>query len=280
MRVGEVLLFLVFNAGLIFGLYLWQTRLFAKKLKRLRQEIQELEDLVVAIIEEFGEAVAPGPEPNVTAVSTESAVKSHPNLIANSQPAIPDFYPENSELPVEQVSKAKVKPKPKPKPKAKPKVIPESPSKEEVATLAGPQPQAVRKTTQPASLKPHDEPATLNLVMKSEEKRELIAPQKSKPKPKPKATAKPKSTPRRSVQSVPTGLKAPANQNAGEMALNPVSKLSSQSENNYITRQQQVINLAQQGLEVAEIARQLKMGQGEIQLILGLKKNMKERTEK
>jgi DNA-binding NarL/FixJ family response regulator len=114
--------------------------------------------------------------------------------------------------------------------------------------------------------------------MKSEEKRELIAPQKSKPKPK--ATAKPKSTPRRSVQSVPTGLKAPANQNAGEMALNPVSKLSSQSENNYITRQQQVINLAQQGLEVAEIARQLKMGQGEIQLILGLKKNMKERTEK
>jgi hypothetical protein len=276
MRVGEVLLFLLFNAGLIFGLYFWQTRLWAEKLKRVRQEIQELEDLVVAIVEEFGEAVAAAPNTNVDAQSNEN---SHQKLIANNQRPIPDFHPENPELAVNPKSELLSEQVPKPKPKPKSKVISKPQPEVELETLAGSQAKEVREKIQPQPLKSkiisdklRDEPMTLNLASEAEVKQELIPP--PKPKRKAKAKANPKPATKSFTQPVSPVQNTPANQNFAEMVSHSASKPSFPlSGNTSVTkRRQQVLNLAQQGLEVTEIARQLKMGQGEIQLILGLNK--------
>jgi hypothetical protein len=202
MRAGEVVFFLVFNAGVIAGLYFLQTRLVTKKLGRLKQEIQELEDLVVAIVEEFGEAVAVNPGPDA----------AKPELEANLKPELNQVQQSEAELRTTPIKQ--------------PKVI----------------------SAQHPEVKP-----------------ELINPQK------PKAKAKPKSATKQVVTEIPDEHPI-LSQNIAESAPNSASKFSFPLSGVSDSKQQKVLNLAHQGMKVAEIAKQLKIGQGEIQLILGLYK--------
>jgi hypothetical protein len=216
MRAGEVMMFLVFNAGIIFGLHHWQTRLMTKKLERVKHEIQQLEDLVVAIIEEFGEFVAV--DPNTTKPELEAQLK--PSL--NQTPSLE----VKSEVTSAQQPRVKAKAISEPAPEV---IIP-------VVTSA----------------------------QESEINQELIPPPKSKPKAK-----------RKSVKPTPTALTSdsPISSQTNAMAVNPTAKLSLPLGGRVPdSKHQKVLNLAHQGMEVAEIAKQLKMGQGEIQLILGLYK--------
>jgi hypothetical protein len=80
MSIGSFIGILIFNGTVIFGLYLWQMRLMGRKLKTIRQELQKLEDLVVAIIEEFSEVVTENvasPLLTPTQSSTESSFVNH-----------------------------------------------------------------------------------------------------------------------------------------------------------------------------------------------------------
>lgn len=58
MHAVEVSLILILNLTFIFILYRYQKRLVEKSMRHLKEEIQELEDLVAAIIEEFQEIAA------------------------------------------------------------------------------------------------------------------------------------------------------------------------------------------------------------------------------
>jgi hypothetical protein len=58
----EICLILMINAGLVFFMQRFQNRTLDRKIKILKNEVQELEDLVAAIIEEF-EDVAGSLEP-------------------------------------------------------------------------------------------------------------------------------------------------------------------------------------------------------------------------
>lgn len=55
MHVGEIIFIVGLNFGLIFALHLLQKRSIEQRVRRLKNEVQELEDLVEAIIEEFEE---------------------------------------------------------------------------------------------------------------------------------------------------------------------------------------------------------------------------------
>jgi hypothetical protein len=217
MHAGEVVFFLIFNLGVIFGLHFLQTRLMAQKLKYLKKETQELEDLVVAIIEELGEAVTVNPD--ATKPKLKSAVK--PEVTTVQQPEKPEVafvqQPEKSEMTFAQQPELKL------------------------GVTSAPNPEV---------------------------KQELIPPQKpkTKAKPKVKSAANQGSTeiPRDKMITSPVMAKLTPN-SAAKLSL-PINKVVSDS------KRQKVLDLAQQGLEIAAIAKQLKMGQGEIQLILGLYK--------
>jgi hypothetical protein len=77
MSVGAFIGIFIFNGAVIFGLYLWQMRLMGRKLKTIREELQKLEDLVVAIIEELSEAVTENAASPLLAVPTESSFVDH-----------------------------------------------------------------------------------------------------------------------------------------------------------------------------------------------------------
>jgi hypothetical protein len=70
--VGEIFFIIALNCIIIFILYTYQQKSLEKRIKHLKKEIQDLEDLVEAIIEEFEEV----------AELTESRVKEAQNGIA------------------------------------------------------------------------------------------------------------------------------------------------------------------------------------------------------
>jgi outer membrane biosynthesis protein TonB len=237
MRAGEVMMFLVFNAGVIFGLHHWQMRLMTKKLERAKHEIQELEDLVVAIIEELSEFVAV--EPNTTKPELEAQSKPHLHQASPSE-VKPEVTPA-------QQSMVKLTLTSEPAPEVRPE------------TTSAQQPRVKAKAIP-------EPPPEVTSAQELEIKSELIPP----PKPKPKAKAKGKS-----IKPTPTALTSdsPVSSPTNAVAVNPVAKLSLPLDGRVSdSKHQKVLNLAHQGMEVAEIAKQLKMGQGEIQLILGLYK--------
>lgn len=55
MQVGEVIFVIALNCIIIFFLYTIQQKSLEKRIKHLKKEVQDLEDLVAAIIEEFEE---------------------------------------------------------------------------------------------------------------------------------------------------------------------------------------------------------------------------------
>lgn len=58
MYAGEVFLIIFFNSLIFAGFYFAYTRIMERRLRHLKSEVQELEDLVAAIIEEFEEVAA------------------------------------------------------------------------------------------------------------------------------------------------------------------------------------------------------------------------------
>jgi hypothetical protein len=211
MRNGDVLLCLIFNAAVIFGLYFWQTRLLGRKLKRVKREIQELEDQVVAIIEEFSESVTETPA--ALQLKSEPPVKPQKKVVSNS-----------AGKPHESTSLAKARPE-------------------------------TNKSSSQAS----------------EVKQELIPPTRPKAKPKPKAKSKVKETFTTNSAGI-SGANPSARQVNPESGLQSPAEFSPPLAGTLESKRQMVLKLARQGMEIAEIARQLQMGQGEIQLILGLNK--------
>ncbi|HEY8464772.1 MAG TPA: helix-turn-helix domain-containing protein [Bacillota bacterium] len=91
----KYLFFLLFNLAIISGLYYLQVHKFDHHLRRIKQEMQEMEDLVVAIIEEFEATVVTPqrePEPDQFEVtgkpsSTNSqSLTADDNVFSNRQP--------------------------------------------------------------------------------------------------------------------------------------------------------------------------------------------------
>jgi DNA-binding NarL/FixJ family response regulator len=60
MSFGVYLFFISFNIALVWGISHFQNRVMRNRIRRMKQEIQELEDLVVAIVAEIEEAVGAG----------------------------------------------------------------------------------------------------------------------------------------------------------------------------------------------------------------------------
>jgi DNA-binding NarL/FixJ family response regulator len=77
MPFGAYLFFIIFNITLVLGINHFQNRAVKARIRRMKQEIQELEDLVVAIVAEIEDAVGEGtaaPDaalPEITAQSKE-----------------------------------------------------------------------------------------------------------------------------------------------------------------------------------------------------------------
>jgi hypothetical protein len=82
----EILLILAVNFSVILILYYFQKRLVEKSLRHLKDEVQELEDLVAAIIEEF-EDIAGSGENGTQTVKTASG-NQEPGLV---YPTVDDF---------------------------------------------------------------------------------------------------------------------------------------------------------------------------------------------
>jgi hypothetical protein len=57
MPFGAYLFFIIFNIALVLGINHFQNRVMKVRIRRMKQEIQELEDLVVAIVTEIEDAV-------------------------------------------------------------------------------------------------------------------------------------------------------------------------------------------------------------------------------
>jgi uncharacterized protein YjcR len=57
MPFGAYLFFIIFNIALVLGINHLQNRAVKARIRRMKQEIQELEDLVVAIVTEIEDAV-------------------------------------------------------------------------------------------------------------------------------------------------------------------------------------------------------------------------------
>jgi hypothetical protein len=83
----EILLILVVNFIVIFILFGFQKRLVEKNLRHLKDEVQELEDLVAAIIEEFEEVAGLSENPTTRTIKTTSG-KQEPNSV---YPTADDF---------------------------------------------------------------------------------------------------------------------------------------------------------------------------------------------
>lgn len=83
----EFIAILLINIIIIFGLYLFQKRLVEKSIKHLKDEIQELEDLVAAIIEEF-EEIAPVTQNKLKPVINDSITNQPDNI---RYPTVADF---------------------------------------------------------------------------------------------------------------------------------------------------------------------------------------------
>lgn len=86
MHVAEFLVILIINFIVIFILYYLQKRLIEKSITHLKKEIQELEDLVAAIIEEFEDIADTGAD--VSKPAATFSPKDEPEL--NYPPAV-DF---------------------------------------------------------------------------------------------------------------------------------------------------------------------------------------------
>jgi uncharacterized protein YoxC len=77
-QVGEIIFVIALNCIIIFILYSLQHKLLEKRIKYLKKEVQDLEDLVAAIIEEFEEI----------AEATESKVTEVQNALSEASPVV------------------------------------------------------------------------------------------------------------------------------------------------------------------------------------------------
>lgn len=98
MQAGEVIFVIALNCIIIFTLYRLQQKSLEKRIKHLKKEIQDLEDLVAAIIEEFEEiAAATDAKTNeVKNAILDSAAIIESDRISNE--IITDLYEENAEV--------------------------------------------------------------------------------------------------------------------------------------------------------------------------------------
>lgn len=79
MQVGEFFFILILNSIIIGTLYLIQKKSLEKHIKRLKNEVQNLEDLVAAIIEEFEE---------IAEINESEALSAENDTDATSSPAL------------------------------------------------------------------------------------------------------------------------------------------------------------------------------------------------
>ncbi|HBF36665.1 MAG TPA: hypothetical protein DDW50_05025 [Firmicutes bacterium] len=87
MAAGEVIFVIALNCFIIFLLYKFQQKSLEKRMKHLKNEIQDLEDLVAAIIEEFQEI----------AQATDAKANAVKNAILESTPIIESDGPVTGE---------------------------------------------------------------------------------------------------------------------------------------------------------------------------------------
>lgn len=88
------LMFLTFNVGTIFLMHRWQNRALERKLRQVRQEIEEMEDLVSAIIAEFEEAAVLNRIPAVSEQTGMGADVVEDGLLVADSPEISEPQPE------------------------------------------------------------------------------------------------------------------------------------------------------------------------------------------
>jgi DNA-binding NarL/FixJ family response regulator len=97
-QVGEVLFVIALNCIVIFTLYRLQQKSLEKRIKHLKKEIQDLEDLVAAIIEEFEEIAE---ATDVKATDIKNAILESATIIESNQDskeATADYYNQNAEV--------------------------------------------------------------------------------------------------------------------------------------------------------------------------------------
>lgn len=83
MHLGAIILSLIINTCLVLILFYFQKRSLEQRIKHLKKEISELEDLVAAIIEEFeavSEAVVTNDNSDLSDVSEVSVVAAQSQL--------------------------------------------------------------------------------------------------------------------------------------------------------------------------------------------------------
>lgn len=102
-QVGEVVFVIALNCIIIIILYRMQQKSLEKRIKHLKTEIQDLEDLVAAIIEEFEEIAE---ATDVRATEVKNAILESATIIESDQTskevtskeATADFYGKNTEI--------------------------------------------------------------------------------------------------------------------------------------------------------------------------------------
>ncbi len=103
MQVGEVLFIIALNCIIIAVLYLWQRNSIEKRIKHLKNEVQDLEDLVAAIIEEF-EEIAEATDAKISEVQNRSSAV---NLTESSVALLKTGAELPSDYPSEIISEEK-----------------------------------------------------------------------------------------------------------------------------------------------------------------------------
>lgn len=97
MQAGEAIFVIALNCIIIFTLYRLQQKSLEKRIKHLKKEIQDLEDLVAAIIEEFEEIAA---ATDAKTNEVKKAILDSATIIESgiSNEIITDLYEENTEV--------------------------------------------------------------------------------------------------------------------------------------------------------------------------------------
>jgi hypothetical protein len=198
MPLGAYVFFIIFNMATILVISHLQNHAMNARIRRLKQEILELEDLVVAIVEEIEEAVQTNKRTLVAAPSEEP-----------TQPTeVPSFYPETPLNPPESRS-----------------LFPEI------------------ETIDPVKLE--------TKTYQNEYQQPII---NSHP----------------DIHACVLGTKPNEIDTMADSQNTHASRLASHAYSH--PKQQQILELWQQGMEIPQIARELTIGQGEIRLIIGLYK--------